>query len=150
MSADEVNKAGSAAESTVGVSDVGVAGATSGVGVTSGAEGANDAQIIIAPGVVETIVALAVSQVDGVAAVGAKNPSGIISAIAKKHAVNGVLILEEDGQIAVDLHVSVFYGFKLQEIATHIREAVADALLGQACIEIAVVNITIDGIVFAG
>jgi uncharacterized alkaline shock family protein YloU len=110
----------------------------------------NDRAVIIAPGVAETIVALAVAQVDGVAVVGNKNVSGIISSLTKKHAVQGVLILEEDGQIKVEVHLQVFYGFKLQEIAEQVRAVIADALSSQACIEITTVDITIDGIVFAG
>jgi uncharacterized alkaline shock family protein YloU len=107
-------------------------------------------QVIIAPGVAETIVAIAVSQVDGVATVGNRNASGVLSNLTKRHTVQGVLILEDEGQIKVDIHVHVFFGFRLQEIANQIRTAVADALFSQACIEISSVDITIDGIAFAG
>jgi uncharacterized alkaline shock family protein YloU len=110
----------------------------------------DDQQVIIAPGVAETIVALAVSQVDGVATVGNKSASNLLNNLTKKNFVQGVLILEDAGQITVDVHVQVFYGFQLNEIAKQIRLSVADALLSQACIEIAAVDITIDSIVFAG
>ncbi|GHT80376.1 hypothetical protein FACS1894104_5860 [Actinomycetota bacterium] len=76
--------------------------------------------------------------------------AGLLNSLTKKHPTQGVLIIEDEGQIKVDVHVQVLYGFQLQEIANQIRSAVADALLSQACIEISTVDITIDGIVFAG
>lgn len=107
--------------------------------------------VIIAPGVAESIVALAASEVDGVAQIGAKAAvvnGGLLGLLSKKTSNTGVLILEEDGKIVVYLHLKLFYGFRLQEVAANIRTKVADALLAQACIEVAQVNITIDGIVF--
>jgi len=109
-------------------------------------------EVIIAPGVAESIIALAVAQVDGVAQIGSKptsTTSGLLGVLGKKpNSSGGVLILEEDGQITVELRLKLFYGYKLQEVAANIRSTVADALLGQACIQVARVNITIDGIIF--
>lgn len=113
----------------------------------------NDAEkqeVIIAPGVAESIVALAIAQVDGVAQIGSKSsPSGgLLGALTKKPSGHGVLILDEEGEITVDVHLKVFYGYKLQEVAANIRVAVADALLTQACIDVNKVNVTVDGIIF--
>lgn len=107
-------------------------------------------EVVIAPGVVESIVALTVAQVEGVAQIGSRTPSSgsLLSIFTKKPSSNGVLVLEENEQISVDIHIKVFYGYKLQEVAADIRVAVADALLTQACIETHRVDITIDGIVF--
>ena len=107
--------------------------------------------VIIAPGVAESIVAIAVSLVDGVAQLGSKGATvsgGLLGALSKKSGSSGVLILEEDGQITVDVHLKLFYGYKLQEVAANIRSTVADALLAQACIQVHRVDITIDGIIF--
>jgi len=73
---------------------------------------------------------------------------GLFGALSKKPSYNGVLILEEDGQITVEVRLRIYYGYQLQEVAARIRVAVADALLAQACIEVARVNITIEGIIF--
>jgi len=108
-------------------------------------------EVILAPGVAESIVALAIAQVEGVAQVGSKTASvsgGLLGALNKTPSYSGVLILEEDGQITVETNVKLFYGYQLQEVAANIRGAVADALLAQACIQVARVNITIDGIIF--
>jgi uncharacterized alkaline shock family protein YloU len=107
-------------------------------------------EVIIAPGVAESIVALAIAQVDGVAQIGTKTTSGsgLLDLLMKKPSHQGVLILEDNGEITVDVHLKLFYGYKLQEVAAAIRAAVADALLTQACISIDRVDITIDGIAF--
>jgi uncharacterized alkaline shock family protein YloU len=106
--------------------------------------------VIIAPGVAESIVALAVAQVDGVAQIGSRAPSGggLLSVLVKKPGASGVLILKDEGQIAVDVHLKLFYGYKLPEVAAAVRAAVADALLTQACIAVDRVDITVDGIIF--
>ncbi|MDR2672980.1 MAG: Asp23/Gls24 family envelope stress response protein [Coriobacteriales bacterium] len=105
-------------------------------------------EVIIAPGVVETIIALAIMEVEGVASVGGKSQPGALGALSRKHAVHGVLVLEEDGEIKVQAHVQICYGYHLQEVADQIRAAVYDALLSQVGIEVACVDVTIDGIVF--
>ena len=109
-------------------------------------------EVIIAPGVAESIVALAVAQVDGVAQVGSKAAvtvsGGLLGTLSKKSSCSGVLILEDEGQITVEVRLKLFYGYRLQEVAANIRSTIADALLAQACIEVARVNITIEGIIF--
>ena len=114
----------------------------------------NKQEVILAPGVAECIAALAMAQVDGVAQIGTKSASvsdGLLSILCKptgNRNSDRVLILEEDGKITVGVHVKLFYGYKLQEVAANIRSAIADALLAQACIQIDRVNITVDDIIF--
>ena len=108
-------------------------------------------EVIIAPGVAESIVALSIAQVEGVAQIGSRTTQvrgGILGLLSKKASSNDVLILEEDGKITVEVHLKLFFGYKLQEVAANIRSTVADALLSQACIQVDRVNITVDGIIF--
>jgi uncharacterized alkaline shock family protein YloU len=106
--------------------------------------------LTIAPGVIETIVSLAVSQIEGVAQVGAPSLSdSFISALNRKHPAQGIVILaDDDEQITVTVHVQVFYGYRLPEVADSIRLVVADTLAGQAGIDVAAVDVFIDGIQF--
>ena len=107
--------------------------------------------LTIAPGVIETIVTLAILEVDGVATVGAKaSPSGIFPSFGRKNTPPGILIYSEDDEVIVDAQVQVLYGYRLYDIAEGIRTAVANALQSQANIDVASVNVTIDGIQFAG
>lgn len=106
--------------------------------------------LTIAPGVVETIISLAVSQVDGVAQV--KAPSigdSLISALNKKHPAQGIIIMaDDDGQITVEAHVQIYYGFQLQAVAERIRLAVVETMEMQVGITIAGVDVFVDGIQF--
>jgi len=106
--------------------------------------------LTIAPGVVETIISLAVSEIDGVAQVKYPGlPNTFKSALKKKHPGQGIIIMaDDDGQITVAVHVQIYYGFRLQEVAEMIRKVVADTLEGQVGIEVARVDVYVDGIQF--
>ena len=105
--------------------------------------------LTIAPGVVETILSLAISQIDGVAIIGAPRMSeGVISAFNKRHASQGIIVTAEEEKITVEVHVQVYYGFRLPEVAAQIRSTTADALKSQVAVDVAAVNVFIDAIQF--
>jgi uncharacterized alkaline shock family protein YloU len=106
--------------------------------------------LTIAPGVVETIVSLAVSQVEGVAQVGAPGFSeSFISALSKKHPAQGILITADDhDSITITVNEPIYYGYRLQEVADKIRVIVVDTLDGQVGIKADAVDVFIDGIQF--
>ena len=89
----------------------------------------------IAPGVVETIVSIAANEVDGVASVGPSATSGLRAMFASKPSTQGI---------------DVYYGLVLPERAAQVRMAVADAVASQVGIQVASVDVYIDGIQFAG
>ena len=108
----------------------------------------NKEGLAIAPGVVETIVILAVREVPGVASVGAA-PSGIRSLLTFNQSTQGVVIVPEaDGTFAVDLTIRVQSGRSLNAIAEQVRTAVSDALLSQIGLEVSRVDINVNGIQF--
>jgi uncharacterized alkaline shock family protein YloU len=105
--------------------------------------------LTIAPGVIETIISLAVAQVEGVAQVGSPSLSGsFMSAFSKRSPAQGVLIAAEEGNFIVTVHVQLFYGYKLHEVAEQIRHSVAATLEGQVGITISTVDVYVDGIQF--
>lgn len=106
--------------------------------------------VTIAPGVAETIISLAVSEVEGVAGVGS---SGAISSLAaafssSKSSSNSGIILEVDDSLEanVTLTIQVYYGYSLVDVSSRVREACADALKAQIGIEVKNVDINIDEI----
>jgi uncharacterized alkaline shock family protein YloU len=103
----------------------------------------------LAPGVVETIISLAVAQIEDVAVVGGSGISeGILSIFKSKRTVPGVIVTAEDGEITVEIRVQVYFGTRLPDLSAQIRSVVADAMKGQLGIDVAAVNVYIDGIVF--
>ena len=107
----------------------------------------NTESMAIAPGVVETIVTLAVRDV-GVASVGAA-PSGIRSLLSFKQSVQGVSVnVSHDNTVDVAVSLRVQSGRSLNEIADNVRKSVADAVLSQVGLTVSRVDIRVDGIVF--
>ena len=103
----------------------------------------------IAPGVVETIISVAMSEVEGVTAVGVTSVNGLVAAIAGKGGAQGIDVdVDANGQLAVGIHVEVSYGQPLPEIAARIRQAVFDAVTSQIGIPVGSVDVYIDGVQF--
>ena len=101
----------------------------------------------LAPGVVETIVSIAVSEVEGVACVGSAGAQGrgIRAVFGQKPSTQGIEItVNEDNKLAVAVRI-----FVLPEVASSLRQAVADAVASQVGVEVASVDVYIDGIQFA-
>ena len=57
--------------------------------------------------------------------------------------------LGEDGAVSVTVHIQVFYGHNLKEVANAVQHAVADAVSSQVGVAVAFVDVFVDGIVFA-
>ena len=103
----------------------------------------------ISTGVVETIISIAASEVDGVASVGVSGPSGLLGKFSKQPASQGIEIsVNEDNTLHVAVRVDVRGGYVLPELAASIRQAVADAVSTQAGLTVGDVDVYIDGIQF--
>lgn len=103
----------------------------------------------LAPGVVETIIFIAVNEVEGVAAVGSSGAGGLRSRFGAKSATQGIDIDVADGdKLHISVRVEVFYGNALPEVATAIRSSVVEAVMSQVGIPVSSVDVYIDGIQF--
>ncbi|PKQ16198.1 MAG: Asp23/Gls24 family envelope stress response protein [Actinobacteria bacterium HGW-Actinobacteria-7] len=103
----------------------------------------------VAPGVLDTIVTLAAEGVEGVFAVGSPGIAGLVQRGARKGAARAVdVCVEEDGSLLVTVHVQAVYGRKLREMATQAQAAISDALSSQVGVDVAGVDIYVDGLVF--
>ena len=108
--------------------------------------------MVLAEGVVETIVALACKDIDGVAAVGgqaaASAVDGILTTIGQRAPLAEVEVAAEGDALAVGVHVAAIYGRPLPEVAASVREAVANAILTQVGVDVARIDVYIDAIHF--
>ena len=103
----------------------------------------------IAPGVVETIVSIAVGEVEGVASLGSA-AGGVLSKLGGKPSAQGIeLEVTEDNELKIAAHVEVYFGQVLPEVADRVRSAIADAVASQVGVEVSSVDVYIDGIQFA-
>lgn len=103
----------------------------------------------VAPGVLDTIVTVAVESVDGVAAVGAPGIAGLVQKGVRKGASRAIDVTVDDSSaVSVSVHLQVEYGRKLREVAGNVQTSVADALSSQVGVEVASVDVYVDGLVF--
>ena len=103
----------------------------------------------IAPGVMETIISVAASEVDGVASLGSFATSGIRSMLASKPSTSGIETkMGDDSKLSVAVHVEVYYGYVLPDLAANIRQAISDAVTSQVGIPVGSVDVYIDGLQF--
>lgn len=104
----------------------------------------------VAAGVLDTIVNVAVESVEGIAAVGAPGIAGLVQKGTLKGSGRAVdVAVDEDDAITVTVHVQVVYGSKLKEVAAAVQSAVAEAIKSQVGVDVAVVDVFVDGIVFS-
>lgn len=112
-------------------------------------QGLNSENMKLAPGVVDTIVSLTASEQEGVASVGGKSKNGPFSKLSSKPSTSGIeCVADDEGNISVALHIDVYYGFSIPDVADKLRQSIADALSVQAGLNTAKVDIYVDGIQF--
>lgn len=102
-------------------------------------------EIVIAPRVLEKIIAIATAKVDGVHSLENKSVSDSLS---KRALGRGVYLrTQEDGQISVDIYLYLEYGVAVPKVAVAIQKAVKTAVYNMADITMDDVNIHVVGIV---
>ena len=102
-------------------------------------------EIVIAPRVLEKIIAIATAKVDGVHSLEYKSVSDSLS---KRALGRGVYLrTQEDGQISVDIYLYLEYGVAVPKVAVAIQKAVKTAVYNMADVTLDDVNIHVVGIV---
>ena len=102
-------------------------------------------EIVIAPRVLEKIIAIATAKVDGVHSLENKSVSDSLSKSALGRGV--YLRTQEDGQISVDIYLYLEYGVAVPKVAVAIQKAVKTAVYNMADVTLDDVNIHVVGIV---
>ena len=102
-------------------------------------------EIVIAPRVLEKIIAIATAKVDGVHSLENKRVS---ESLSKRALGRGVYLrTQEDGQISVDIYLYLEYGVAVPKVAVAIQKAVKTAVYNMADVTLDDVNIHVVGIV---
>ncbi len=101
----------------------------------------------IAPDVLDTIVALALKDVTGIANVGQAS-SKLFSIFAKQDQQGVTVSQVTEDTIDVSVVITVLDGHSLDKIAAEARKAIADAILSQTGYTVNRVDIHVDNILF--
>jgi len=104
--------------------------------------------VLISEDVLATIVANAISEVDGIVGLSVKPGSDIADMIGKKNWGKGMkIVIGEDDSVSVDCNVNVGYGQSVVVVAKTVQDAVSAALESTAGIKVASVNVNVCGII---
>ena len=103
--------------------------------------------VMISEDVLSTIIAQAISEVEGVVGLSTKPGADIAEIIGKKNWGKGVKIDIEDNKLTVDCNLVVAYGQNVVTVAAAAQEAMRNALESMANVELEAVNVNVCGIV---
>ena len=101
-------------------------------------------EIVIAPRVLEKIIAITTAKVDGVHSFSNKSVSDTLSKLSLGR---GVYLKESNEELTADIYLYLEYGVKVTKVALAIQKAVKDAVHDMADVELSAVNIHVTGIV---
>lgn len=110
----------------------------------------DSANMTLAPGVIDTVISIAVGEVEGVANVGSPvSANSIWARLNSKPSSDGIKTeFTDSGELKVTVHIEVYHGYVLPDLAAQVRSCVSDALRVQLGIPVASVDIYIDAIRF--
>lgn len=109
---------------------------------------AEGGRILFADEVVATIASLAVADVEGVSALSGGMVEGITEMLGKKNLTKGIKVEVGQEEAAVDVSVSIRYGYKIKEVCETIQNAVKSAIENMTGLRVVEVNVFVQSVVF--
>lgn len=109
----------------------------------------NDAgkgEVKIADEVVAIIVALAATEVEGVASMAGNITNELISRLGMKNLSKGVKVDVLEGVVTVSLTLNLKYNYSVVEVSGKVQEKVKNAIENMTGLEVADVNIKVAGV----
>ena len=88
----------------------------------------NGGKIVFAEDVVATIATLAASEVEGVYGMSGSAFEGIGEKLGKKNYTKGIKVEVGTVECAVDMTLSVKYGYRIQDVCQNVQQAVKNAI----------------------
>ncbi|MBO5318168.1 MAG: Asp23/Gls24 family envelope stress response protein [Oscillospiraceae bacterium] len=104
--------------------------------------------VMISEEVIATIVAQAVSEVEGVVGLSVKPGVDIVEMIGKKNWGKGMKIaISENDELTIDCNVNVGYGQSVVTVAKAVQEAVTNAIESTTNVKVSTINVNVCGII---
>ena len=104
--------------------------------------------IVFADEVVATIASLAVTDVEGVSTLNGGMVEGISEMLGKKSLTKGIKVEVGQQEAAVDVTVSILYGYKIKEVCEKIQQAVKSAIETMTGLHVVEINVFVQSVVF--
>ncbi|MGN6715464.1 Asp23/Gls24 family envelope stress response protein [Anaerocolumna jejuensis] len=106
----------------------------------------NVGEVQIADEVVATIAALAATEVEGVAAMSGNTTRELVSKLGMKGYSRGVKIDVSTDSVAVDLSLTLNYGYSIPETSRQVQEKVKTAIENMTGLSVSEVNVRISDV----
>lgn len=104
--------------------------------------------VMISEEVISTIVAQAVTEVEGIVGLSVKPGAEIVEKIGKKNWGKGMkIVIAEDDSLTIYCNVNILYGQSVVSVAKAVQEAVTNALESTTGVKVTAVNVNVCGIV---
>ena len=104
--------------------------------------------VMISEDVVATIVAHALSEVEGVGSLGVKPGIGIADFGTKKNWGKSLkIMIAEDNSLSIECGIMIFYGYSVVDVAKEVQAAVASSVESITGAKVTAVSVNICGIV---
>lgn len=105
-------------------------------------------RVQLAPEVLEVIIGIATTEVDGVADTRGNFASGVVEKFGKIVHGKGVTIGWSNEQLTVDVYCVVKYGYSVREVALEVQKQIRHAILHMTSLDTKEVNVHITGVLF--
>lgn len=98
--------------------------------------------------VIATVSAATLSKIDGVHSMSGTLAGGIVEFLGvKKSATKGIKVsVDESGNVSLEIHITIQYGFKIPDVAWEIQEKVKEEVEAVTGLTVVKVNVHVDGI----
>jgi uncharacterized alkaline shock family protein YloU len=106
----------------------------------------NVGEVQIADEVVATIAGLAATEVEGVAAMSSNITNELVSKLGMKNLSKGVKIEVSSDSVAVDLSLTMEYGYSIPNTSRQVQEKVKSAIENMTGLNVSEVNVRISGV----
>ncbi len=98
--------------------------------------------------VIATVSAATLSKIDGVHSTSGTLAGGIVEFLGvKKSATKGIKVsVDESGNVSLEIHITIQYGYKIPDVAWEIQEKVKEEVEAVTGLTVVKVNVHVDGI----
>ena len=105
-------------------------------------------KILISEDVISTIIAQAVTEVEGLAGLNVKPGADIVDMLGVKNWGKGIKVqIGENDELTIDCNITIGYGQSVVAVAKNAQDTITSALESMTGVKVASVNVNVCGIV---
>ena len=108
----------------------------------------DNGMILVSEDVISSIVAHAITEVEGVAGLSQKTGADIADFLGKKVWAKGMkIIVGANNEITIDCNINILYGYNVLDVSKAAQAAVVSALDDAAGVKVVAVNVNVCGVI---